>query len=905
MESPPSAAAASTTVLSEGFESGAPGWGLSGFWHIQDHPETVGVVSPAINPTLVTLPDAGQLPTAFSGSHAAWFGQASTGTFCGADFNTIPQSPKNGCTSTSVESGDLASPVFSLVGASTAQVSFAAWWEIESVDADAYDVMTVQFTTDGGTTWTSVGKLNPANNPAGNHDQSYSNEGLANSPSWHTYIADLSAAAGQPNVQLRFDFNTNDTLYNGFRGLLVDNVNVNTPYAQPNPAISKLSPACVLSAATRVVDLIGSNIVLNSIITLDGSPIPTFVLADTRAEFTVNQLAPGQHTVQINSPNGSGSNIATLTSSSNCDTFDCAGRMITDSPLSYDQWTLHYGISMCEGLVASQVTLGTRLMAERMSTPYLNLVTCAGTDVAACYQSPINRHITLRQNADEPQTDPSAYTHVRLFSSGVYFASPSTQLCSSNKDKKVCDHIVIYANYRVDLAPPSAGPNQAYVIVNQRDEFYHDFAETGNADVSCEPSQNAQYGIAFIGTALPDCGRFKPIVTYTYVGGSSGQVLVSMEAAERLHFTPDSAAIRASNFLRDCDPGAPHDNCGPPILQKIETFPNGGDPIPTETVVRAVDGTEVGPDSFGRFDNLHQTDAESVELPGAQGAGCPECVHMHWRWGSDIGAPSSFGNGVPLVADGEPGAVPSTSSRQVLDVGQVAYHSEELAPYSFWDIIHGANQSDLALSHDHDHFFGGIARGDETLNYSPDSCYVPQNPATWGQCGEVTWLLARTTTAFTHDADTDTFFAFGGFFCGKCQGPLPANLNVAYSGAHGQESLRAGAPFSARLVTGPTQGFQLFDALPTGTSGVSGTVFYTRVQPRPGEQGGTPCDISTDQFGNPLVHCVVSGPVAPTATVVINGTLPSGAVTANNSVHVTWNSGNYKTVDVLTIKPAH
>jgi Immune inhibitor A peptidase M6/IPT/TIG domain len=320
----PLKAQASTTVLSETFEGGAPGWTVSGFWHIQDHPEAVRVLTPQINPTLVTLPDAGSLPPANSGTHVAWFGEPSTGTFCGSDFNTISQSPKGGCTSTQIESGDLTSPVFSLAGASTAEVAFAAWWEIESVNADTFDVMNMQYTIDGGTTWTNVGKLNPANNPAGNEDQSYSNEGLEKSPTWHRYVADLSPAAGQTSVQVRWDFNTHDNLYNGFRGLIVDDVTVSTPFAQPPPVITSLSPGCVIPAASTVIDVHGTNFVLGSQLTVDGSQVPTFILSNSLAEFTAGSLASGSHAIVLTSPNGTSSNAATLISSTgSCSTAPC------------------------------------------------------------------------------------------------------------------------------------------------------------------------------------------------------------------------------------------------------------------------------------------------------------------------------------------------------------------------------------------------------------------------------------------------------------------------------------------------------------------------------------------------------------------------------------------------------
>jgi Immune inhibitor A peptidase M6/zinc-ribbon domain/IPT/TIG domain len=311
-------AAPPTTVLSEDFETGAPGWTTTGFWHIQDHPETISVKSPDINPTLVTLPDSGQLPAAYSGTHAAWFGEASTGTYCGSDFNTIPQTSKDGCTSTQPYSGELTSPPFSLAGATSAEVQFQAWWEIESVNADTYDLMTVEYSIDGGASWQQAGKLNPVNNPAGKHDQDYTANGIEKPAQWTQDIVDISGAAGQSNVQIRFKFDTGDIYYQGFRGWLVDNVVVSTPFVSPNPSVASIKPSCVSSSASIAVDVIGSNFVSGSTVLLDGSDAGGAVLSAQRIEFTANNLTVGNHTVQVVSPNGAMSNTATLTSARSC-----------------------------------------------------------------------------------------------------------------------------------------------------------------------------------------------------------------------------------------------------------------------------------------------------------------------------------------------------------------------------------------------------------------------------------------------------------------------------------------------------------------------------------------------------------------------------------------------------------
>jgi hypothetical protein len=209
--------------LSQGFEDGAPAWSATGMWHVQADPQDISVI-PEIAGRLVTLADAGRLPAAVEGSHVAWFGEPSTGTYCGSDFATIKQTPNDGCTSTEVERGTLTSPSFSLAGRSSAYVAFRAWWEIEAVHADVADLMRVEYSIDGGTTWVEAGRLNPLDPAWGGKHQPFTDDGARTSASWQAYAADLSAAAGQSDVRVRFNFDSVDRLRNGFRGFIVDGV---------------------------------------------------------------------------------------------------------------------------------------------------------------------------------------------------------------------------------------------------------------------------------------------------------------------------------------------------------------------------------------------------------------------------------------------------------------------------------------------------------------------------------------------------------------------------------------------------------------------------------------------------------------------------------------------------------
>jgi hypothetical protein len=214
--------------LTQGFEDGAPAWTATGMWHVQADPQAISVI-PAIADKLVVLPDAGALPAPVEGSRVAWFGDAATGTYCGADFATIRQTPQDGCTSTGVQQGTLTSPPFSLAHVSSAVLVFRAWWEIEAVNADIADQMRVEYSTDDGSSWVGAGSLNPLDPSWGGWHQSYSDAGARSPASWQTYGADISGAAGSSHVRVRFVFDSVDRLRNGFRGLLLDGLAVVDP----------------------------------------------------------------------------------------------------------------------------------------------------------------------------------------------------------------------------------------------------------------------------------------------------------------------------------------------------------------------------------------------------------------------------------------------------------------------------------------------------------------------------------------------------------------------------------------------------------------------------------------------------------------------------------------------------
>ena len=192
-----SGASFATTLFSDNMESGINGWSSTGFWHRQTSPQNVCIISD-INPVLVSLPDNGCLPSAYSGSAVWWYGENSTGTYIGTNYVNYNQTPKNGGHSMSYNEGALVSPVIDLSGASSATLSFMSWYEIEGVDVDRYDMMSVYISVDNGSYYYLLGSINPLNDVNGEFFRPYSSGGLGQVGQWTPQQFDLSYYAGHP-----------------------------------------------------------------------------------------------------------------------------------------------------------------------------------------------------------------------------------------------------------------------------------------------------------------------------------------------------------------------------------------------------------------------------------------------------------------------------------------------------------------------------------------------------------------------------------------------------------------------------------------------------------------------------------------------------------------------------------
>jgi len=233
----------------EGFETDA-GWAASGFWH---RSTLAGIINQAFTDGLVTLgagdASAGAMPSPFAGSFAFWYGTepgagvgSENGNYIGTRSGNNATGSLSGGESTTANSGVLSSTAF--VVPADGMLRFETWWEIESFDPNAFDLMTV-LVEEVGVGTTAVGSLNPITDPDGAPSQPFTTNGFNVAPAWAGFGVSLGAYAGK-TVKLHFDFNTGDANYNGFRGWLLDNVRV-----VPEPVIIGLRS---LTAAARTLN---------------------------------------------------------------------------------------------------------------------------------------------------------------------------------------------------------------------------------------------------------------------------------------------------------------------------------------------------------------------------------------------------------------------------------------------------------------------------------------------------------------------------------------------------------------------------------------------------------------------------------------------------------------------------
>jgi uncharacterized protein YjdB len=238
----------------DGFE-GELAWTASGFWN---RTTGEGIRNLAL-PTYVDLapddPSQGFLPAAPQGTRYMWYGQPETGNFMGEQDPF--DEPGSGGTSLDPNRGTLISPAFNIPGdAGRATLTFTTWFEIESVNPnlEGFDLMVVSVVDVDEGTVVEVARLNPLIDPEGSSraTKPFTSGGYNRVPVFRPFSVDLDAFR-ERTIRLRFEFDTVDERYNGFRGWIIDDVVVSDVGAPP--AASRLTaPGTLLRGQCTVAD---------------------------------------------------------------------------------------------------------------------------------------------------------------------------------------------------------------------------------------------------------------------------------------------------------------------------------------------------------------------------------------------------------------------------------------------------------------------------------------------------------------------------------------------------------------------------------------------------------------------------------------------------------------------------
>lgn len=194
-----------------------------------------GIINSQIEKTVHLAPNdqsQGAVPEVLQGNYAYWYGDKVNGNFVGElAVSGSEDSSFDGGRSKQENMGELISPVIDLSQQKAPlSLSFKTWWEIESVNPNnqGFDLMNILVSTDGGQTFKVVARLNPLADPSTEYERApipYSNMGFNLAPAAVQQEAiSLDEYAGNAKVQIKFQFQTIDHLYNGFRGWMIDDI---------------------------------------------------------------------------------------------------------------------------------------------------------------------------------------------------------------------------------------------------------------------------------------------------------------------------------------------------------------------------------------------------------------------------------------------------------------------------------------------------------------------------------------------------------------------------------------------------------------------------------------------------------------------------------------------------------
>src|SRR5262249_50088544 len=134
------------------------------------------------------------------------------------------------------------------------------------------------------------------------------------------------------------------------------------------------------------------------------------------------------------------------------------------------------------------------------------------------------------------------------------------------------------------------------------------------------------------------CARFRPMVSYRAVQPpehsppATGEFATwkpgpfYINTAQRMRFFADKHAHGRAAIGYDCEQPSAECTLPPQPVVWVD-----GNPLDRDGEFAAISGG-----LRGIIDHFHQTPIGAVDAPGLTHFGCPECVHMHWRWSKDL-----------------------------------------------------------------------------------------------------------------------------------------------------------------------------------------------------------------------------------------------------------------------------
>jgi hypothetical protein len=161
------------------------------------------------------IPAPGHLPNAFAGDSRMVFGTQRLGNYL---------HPQAGCgLSEASVSGSLISPWIQTHWVRDLVLVFQSAWEVESHDPRS-DMMLVEVQAGFNGSWMPVGSVKPDSlEPSKVPELPLSSGGLDRAPVWKQYEFSLASFVGD-SLRVRFRFDSIDGNYNGFRGWMLDDV---------------------------------------------------------------------------------------------------------------------------------------------------------------------------------------------------------------------------------------------------------------------------------------------------------------------------------------------------------------------------------------------------------------------------------------------------------------------------------------------------------------------------------------------------------------------------------------------------------------------------------------------------------------------------------------------------------